>query len=1130
MTHRVRSAFGRFLALGVGSAIALVIAASPLVAQQTTGKVEGTVTDQAGVPVANAQVFVVGTSFGAVTNDKGYYFINNVPVGTYTIRGQFIGYAPSEVRSVRIQGGQTATVDVKMQSSAVVLTGITVTAAANPIVPRDQVTSKSIVTGATIDRLPVSDVREVLRLEPGVVESGNAKGLVIRGGRPGEAAVFVDGVLVRNSQQGQTNLDLGVNAIEEASVTTGALGAEFGEAQSGVFAFVTKSGGQRYQGSLGYTTDQIGSLWRNVGLHRIEGSVGGPVAANLTFFLSGTVNGQQSAPGALQEPQLNRDVERPLYVASGVDTIVRQPVTVGDKLSDTISVAIPRFVQYSGWCGNTPTGSSQLKRDISSNYGVECQGLRLPFSARGAATANASLLFTYGQGSRVRLSGVGSVAQNRNLVINDIYNPTNQTGGRSRTNALILNWTQNLARSAERAMALDLFASYQAEQTITGPLTRESELDSRDPMGGFLLSPLKFAVDFNTTHDVRIGSTTYQGVHYLDETQIICLQSSQAACQDVVPFLNRDDLNSAQPYRMNPYAAEQSGRLPLFTKGLDNGFNLSKENRWQFRGSFDWQADRYNRLKLGAEFHTFDTRRYNSGTNSAFGLNAYAEKPIRMGAYVEDRLDLGDVVLVAGVRFDRFDNRSKFPLVPGRISSITDSLVVFGIDTFRLAPFDVNNPTANFIAAPAHTAISPRVQVSFPVTDHSNFRLSYAHQVQAPDFDLIYRGKNTDLSQSNRNQTFGRDLDFAKTIIFDFGVRHAFSQDLVLDVAAYNKDKVADVSGRLFRIPDPGLGGTAGDWRVFNNADFGNVRGVDFKLDRRFSNLFQGTLAYTFQVAKSTGSDPFAYFRTTARVISSLTNETAPPPQAILPTDDTRKHTIAGALALSFPSDWRQGTTLGNVLRDVGVFATFRFASGLPFTLIKNSGEGVAQGDSPLEFTNIEPINSSTMPWFKNVDLRVTKSLHVGSLDWTLFAESKNLFNFRNVLNLFIETGDVVNAEHRKKFVDEQVAQLETEASSPLNPGGIFTTDPLTGDPAVDLRPAGICALWSARNSPRSGAGGPVDCVLLTRAEARFGNGDGLFTKTEYTAAFDVWYNLANAPDRFYGAGRRLRVGAEISF
>jgi hypothetical protein len=1041
-------------------------------------------------------VFVVGTSFGAITNDKGYFFINNVPVGSYTIRAQFIGYAPSEQRDTRVFGGQTITVNVKLTPSAIQVGTISVEAS-NPIVPRDQVTSKSIVSGSMINNLPINDVREALRLEPGVVESGKSKGLSIRGGRPGEAAVFVDGVLVRNSQQGQTNIDLGTNAIEEASVTTGALGAEFGEASSGVFAFVTKSGGQRYAGSLSYGTDQVGNLWRNVGLNRVEASFGGPVGGNLTFFVAGTLTGQRSG-----ETQLDRELNRPIYVASGVDTIVRQPSTVGDPLSDTVAIAIPRFVQYSGYC------------DKNANFGFECQGLRLPFSANAIGTGNAALTYSYGQGSQVRLSGIGSVSQNRNLPTVDLYNPTNQTGTRSTSNGLTLNWTQNLSRSAERAMALDLYASVQLDKTVSGPLTRQSELDSRNPVGGFLISPLDFEVDFNTTHDVTIAGTTYAGVDFLSDRQLQCLQAGQAACQDLVPFLDRNDLLSAQPYRMNPYAAEQSSRLPLWTQGLDNGVTLIRERRWQFRGNFDWQADRFNRIKLGGEFHSFDTRRYASSPISAFGMNAYNEKPSRMGAYVEDRLDLGDVVLVAGLRYDRFDSKAVYPLTPGRISSDPS------------APFDPNNPTANLVRAPAHTSWSPRLQVSFPVTEHSNFRLSYAHQVQAPDFDLLFRGKNNDISQSNRNQSFGRDLDFTKTIIFEFGIRHAFSQDMVLDVAAYNKDKVSDVAGRLFRLPDPGLNDALGDFRVFNNADFGNVRGVDFKLDRRFSNFFSGSLSYSFQVAKGTGSDPFAYFRTTARVISSLTNETAPPPQAILPTDDTRKHNIGGALALSFPGDWRQGTTIGKILSDVGVFATLRFASGLPYTRIRNSAEGVTQGESPLEFTNLEPINASTMPWFKNVDVRVIKGLRVGPLDWTLFAEAKNLFNFRNVLNLFIETGDVVNAQHREKFLSEQVAQLETEAAA----NNLLTTDPVTGGPAVDLTAPGVCAGWTSRNTPGSAAGGPVDCVLLTRAEARFGNGDGLYTESEYTRAFNAWYNLANAPDRFYGAGRRIRVGAEISF
>src|SRR5256714_12472850 len=232
MMPRVMSAALRFSVLCAAIALAIGVTVSPLAAQAVTGKVEGTVTDQAGAAVANAQVFVVGTSFGAVTNDKGYYFINNVPVGTYSMRAQFIGYAPSEVRAVRVLGGQTLTVPIKMQSSAVVLTGITVTAAANPIVPRDQVTSKAIVSGDLVDHLPVDDVRSVIALTPGVVESGSGAGVSIRGGRPGEANVYIDGAPVRGVNNGAQRVNLGTNMIEEASVTKGGLGAEISDAPS----------------------------------------------------------------------------------------------------------------------------------------------------------------------------------------------------------------------------------------------------------------------------------------------------------------------------------------------------------------------------------------------------------------------------------------------------------------------------------------------------------------------------------------------------------------------------------------------------------------------------------------------------------------------------------------------------------------------------------------------------------------------------------------------------------------------------------------------------------------------------------------------------------------------------------
>ncbi len=1151
MTHRVRGAFGRLCALSVGSALALVCAAGPLAAQEATGKLEGTVTDQAGAPIANAQVTLVGTAFGALTSDKGYYFMNNVPAGTYTVRTKFIGYTAAEVPRVRVLAGQTVTQNVKLTPSAVAIGPVVVEAAANPIVPRDQVTSKTSVTSADLQNLPIEDLRNILNLQPGVVESGNKKGVSIRGGRPGEAATYIDGVLVRNGQGGNMAgyhaLSVGTNAIEEASVTTGALGAEFGDAQSGVLAYSTKAGGQRYQGSFQYQTDDLGA-WDNVGYNRIEASFGGPIKGNLTFFFATTLQGQKSSgsnssDGIVDVPA-NTQNDRPIFVMGGVDTVVHQPQQWGVDPTDSVAIAIPRFVQYNGTCGQYGAASndnlSESAKQIRSNYGVSCQGLRLPYTAVGDNTATAKLQYTYGSGSLLSFTGLASSTMNRNLNLgqtvtsgaaSDLFNPTNYTGTSNTSYAGILNWTQNLARSAERAMALDLHLSYQADHRLAGPLTRQSELDSRNPLGGFILKPFDYLINFNSTHSVKIQDSTYASVHYLDDRQIQCVAAGEGACLDDVPFLNNNDLNSVQPYRWNPYGAEQSNRLALWSAGVDNALDLSQERRLEGRGNFDWQANRFNRIKAGGEYHSFDTKRYQApnGMNSPFVLNAYHEKPIRYGAYLEDRLDLGDVVIVGGVRYDYYDSRASFPFTPGRISTLPP-IATPGQIPVNTATFNPYDPTAKYIRAPSHTAWSPRVQVSFPVTENTNFRLSYAHQVQVPDFDLMFRGLNTDLSETNRNQTYGRDLDFGKTIIFEFGIRHAFNPDMVLDVSAYNKDKVSDISVRLLSLPDPTQATptpgvySPGDFRVATNADFGNVRGVDVRLDRRFSNLFSGAVSYTFQVAKNTGSDPFSYTTLLARALCPglAGSTTCLPPQAILPTDDNRTHNITGSASLSFPSDWKKGTRLGSILKNAGAFVTFRVASGLPYTLFQEQEAGYTfAARCGLECITAEPLNSSTLPWFKNVDLRITKGIRIGRSDWTLFAEGTNILNWQNIIDLFLETGTTSYAAYQKKFVDEQKAGLALDAA---------TAGVLRADSAVDFTVLGGCGNWQGRNTAADFSSGPVDCVLLERAEARYGNGDGVFTLAEYTAAFNAYYSLQNAPSRFYGPGRRIRLGMQLSF
>src|SRR6478736_4933543 len=231
------------------AAAALMVSAS-LLAAQATGKIEGRVRDQAGAPIANAQVFIVGTAFSALSNAQGYYFINNVPVGSADMRAAFVGFRPVVARGVLVRGGQTSTQDFALEASVVDLAAIEVVAE-KPLVPRDQVTSKPIVSGDLTDQLPADRINQVLGLQPGVVASSGSGSLSVRGGRPDENVTYVDGVPIQGgnrgmafNQVGGTQLTVATNGFQEATITTGASAAEFGNAQSGVISLETKTGGQ----------------------------------------------------------------------------------------------------------------------------------------------------------------------------------------------------------------------------------------------------------------------------------------------------------------------------------------------------------------------------------------------------------------------------------------------------------------------------------------------------------------------------------------------------------------------------------------------------------------------------------------------------------------------------------------------------------------------------------------------------------------------------------------------------------------------------------------------------------------------------------------------------------------------
>jgi carboxypeptidase family protein/TonB-dependent receptor-like protein len=1138
------SAFARAARVFALAAVVLGFGAGSLLAQGTTGKLEGRVRDQAGAPIANAQVFIVGTAFNALTNPQGYYFINNVPAGTYNVRAAFIGYKSTQVDGVKMLAGQTITVDVQLEQTAVQIQEITVVTQTQPLVPRDEVTSKQRIDGEFTRNLPADRINTVLALQPGVVASPTSNTLSIRGGRTDEAVTYVDGVPVspgfrgngRFSSRGST-LGVSPGALEEASVTTGSSSAEFGNAQSGVIAINTRTGGSNYTGTLSFETDEPFGKGHSLGFNRIVGSAGGPIWRNLTFFVSGTLEGQQSVESGMNSADF------PLFVQAGIDTTVTVPSAIGNPTADTTNVNVYNYAIFRGNCdtfkdAGAANDTAAAVQGIRNNYGVDCQGIRVPYSARSTYNISGKLNYTYGTGSRLSFSALGSQFQGRrftenaevvgrHLTCGDIYNPQMLEAFRNYDRAYILNWTQNLSKSSERALALETYLSYQQDRTLQGPMSREGELDTRDPFGGFMIKPMNFLFDFgNFPLSDQLVTNFRDNVPNSVRTPYDLSNPAQYAVVD--NFRN----NAYGLYDKDAVAnlefPESGGPSAATVKtGIVGKLIEYKENRAIGKANLDWQLDRYNRVKLGGEFTHYDIFSYAHDLDDQSFPDVYHEKPIRWNGFVEDRLDLGDVVVEGGVRYDMYDTRASRPYLLDTVSTST----TFG----QYVPFPRTNSYSGTVAAgplagqellqfrrdQKHDYLSPHIQVSFPVTERTNFRLSYAHQVQAPDFSVMLQGINTDLAITNTNHFYGSDLDFGRTITFEFGVRHAFSDDMVLDVAAYNKDNLSNAAGRLLSRYDPFRKNNQ-NIRYMTNADFGNTRGIDVRIDRRFGNLFNGTVSYTYQAAKNTGSDPDTYLDFGSRVLNAISGGNQPPPQAILPTDFSRPHTLSGAFSLNFPGGWHQGSTIGSILQNFGVFTLFRYTSGNPYTPCDPTVQGdadVVSGDNCDRFFP-EPLNSARLPAFKQLDMRFTKGFGIGGLDITAYLDARNILNFRNIIQVFAAKGDITNSLESGPNWTADSLDLAGEASSQA-------TSALNSDGSIALPTAHEdCATWvTAQGNPAA-----PNCMQLIRAEERYGNGDGTFDLTEQKRASDALYNVVRGSYNFLGQPRRMRLGFEVNF
>ncbi len=260
-----------WLNLVCASALAAVASA-----QSTTGTISGRVVDPQGLPLPGVAVTAVSPNLQGlrvtVTSENGDYILTLLPSGTYTLTYELAGFERHQ-KTVTLAPTQVLPVGVTMGIAALAQEVTVVARQADTLSQTAQVATN--YNQELLATLPTTrDVRAVMLLAPAVHPTGPSGSFSVAGSMSFENLFMVNGVNVNENLRGQPNDLIIEDAVQETTVATAGISAEYGRFGGGVVNVITKSGGNLYSGS--FRTTLTNDDWRTL----VPGRAGDPFAGD----------------------------------------------------------------------------------------------------------------------------------------------------------------------------------------------------------------------------------------------------------------------------------------------------------------------------------------------------------------------------------------------------------------------------------------------------------------------------------------------------------------------------------------------------------------------------------------------------------------------------------------------------------------------------------------------------------------------------------------------------------------------------------------------------------------------------------------------------------------------------------
>ncbi len=911
---------------------------------QSSGKIAGVVTDKnSGEPLPGVNVVIEGTTFGAATDEDGYYVILNVPVGQYELTASFIGYTTVSIKDLRVSASITTEANFQLETTQLELGEAIVIVAERPLVEKNVTQSVSLVTSEQIQTIPIRGMNSIAATQNSVVVQDGA--VHIRGGRSDEVGYYLDGASTSSVVSRVQSIHIIQEAVEEFQVLTGGYSAEFGSANSGIIRTELKTGGEDYHVSMDFQTDKFADEGKEfLGTysyrhHNFVTTFSGPLGTKKVRFF-----------GAF-ENQYMGDSE--MRFSEGWEFTHLADMNESNPAFDPNNLTYVDKISYPD--GFTPD------QEYSRN------------------TFNGTLLFDY---SPVRFR-VGMVFQSSKNQITTM--PFQQV-----LNDRKMYDTYNAALiTAKLTHVLSPTTLYEARFSY---FSRVSERED-----DYFDTDWKKWLDSAAVYDETNGDVVYRSAYYppysynlggftfaangapVSSTYYISKESYFGGGLDFTSQMGKHHEVKAgfdfKSYTVRRYSISAYVMSQLADDAINSFSDIPNSTLIRYLGNvygYDFAGNEIDDRKV------YDDGYYADG----------ARKPVMAAFYFNDKIEFNDLVINAGIRFDYFDS-DDYELKNPANPEVDAAASLIAID--------------EWVEKDPSLEISPRLGFSFPVSSKTVFYMQYGKYVQMPSMDNAYYGsmvwQDQLVTQSYYySNPIGFGLDPVKTTSYEIGFRQQLSDIAAFDITGFYKNVKGQITVERQQTES---GSVVDTYDRMVNGDFTTTKGMELKLRMKRTNRLMAQANYTLTKAEGTGSSELS---ARSAVYMGTTKPTLVNP---LDYNRTHKGSIMLDYRFGMKEGGPVFNGFGaNLLFTFSSGHPYTLAYFPPGGQTNAYNCGVDYMTDTRSRQALEPINSSSTPWISNFDLRLDKSFRVmDKFDAVVYLRVTNLFNTKNVLNVYEGTG-----------------------------------------------------------------------------------------------------------------------------